>query len=111
MWGQGGGGHCRLLWLLQSGPPGAAARRPVRHVGKRHSAHQGLFGCGRVPARGGRVARELGVSASALVDARGDQVERVFDVAVAPDGAVLVLDTPERCVRVFYPKVPEEKQS
>ena len=49
---------------------------------------------------------ELGVSASALVDARGDQVERVFDVAVAQDGAVLVLDTLERCVRVFYPKGP-----
>ncbi len=29
---------------------------------------------------------ELGVSASALVDARGDQTERVFDVAVARDG-------------------------
>ena len=39
---------------------------------------------------------ELGVSASALVDARGDQVERVFDVAVARDGAVLVLDTRQR---------------
>ena len=50
--------------------------------------------------------RELGVSASALVDARGDQVERVFDVAAAQDGAVLVLDTLERCIRVFYPKGP-----
>ena len=45
---------------------------------------------------------ELGVSASALVDARGDQVDRVFDVAVAQDGAVLVLDTRERlCSRVL----------
>jgi hypothetical protein len=47
---------------------------------------------------------ELGVSASALVDARGDQIDRVFDVAVARDGAVLVLDTLERRIRVFYPK-------
>jgi hypothetical protein len=50
---------------------------------------------------------ELGVSVSALVDARGEQVERVFDVAVAQDGAVLVLDTLERCIRVFYPKGPQ----
>jgi hypothetical protein len=51
--------------------------------------------------------RELGVSSSALVDARGDRAERVFDVAVAPDGSVCVLDTGERAVRVFVLGQPE----
>jgi hypothetical protein len=53
---------------------------------------------------------ELGVSASALVDARGDQAERVFDVAVAQDGAILVLDTRQRTVRVFSPKGQVEER-
>ncbi|NLX53801.1 MAG: hypothetical protein GXY58_01665 [Planctomycetaceae bacterium] len=56
-------------------------------------------------------ARGLGVRASSLVDARGESVARVFDVAVAPDGAILVLDAFERCVRVFYPKGAEGPQS
>ncbi len=50
-------------------------------------------------------AEELGVSAAALTDARGDQVERVFDVAGGPDGVVWVLDTQARTVRAFYPKL------
>ncbi|MHB8969445.1 MAG: NHL repeat-containing protein [Pirellulaceae bacterium] len=53
----------------------------------------------------------LGVSASALSDARGDQVERVFDVAVAQDGAILVLDARQRTVRVFYPNGQVEKRT
>ena len=54
---------------------------------------------------------ELGVSASALVDARGDQAERVFDVAAARDGSICVLDTRQRTVRVFYPKQPTEERT
>lgn len=54
---------------------------------------------------------ELGVSASALTDARGNQAERVFDIAVAPDGAIVVLDTRERSVRVFVAKEREARQS
>jgi sugar lactone lactonase YvrE len=54
---------------------------------------------------------ELGVSASALTDARGNQAERVFDVAVAPDGAIVVLDTRERTVRVFVAKEREARPS
>ncbi|MCU0959768.1 MAG: hypothetical protein MUF48_06655 [Pirellulaceae bacterium] len=48
--------------------------------------------------------RELGLNATALVDARGDAVGRAYDVAVRPDGAVLVLDTKQRRVRVFQPR-------
>ncbi|MHB0959222.1 MAG: NHL repeat-containing protein [Pirellulaceae bacterium] len=53
---------------------------------------------------------ELGVSVSALVDARGDQAERIFDVAVARDGAILALDSRQRTVRVFYPKEQVEER-
>lgn len=56
-------------------------------------------------------AKELGVSAAALTDARGEQVERVFDVAGGPDGAVWVLDSQARTVRVFYPKEREGDQA
>ena len=46
---------------------------------------------------------ELGVNAAALVDARGNESERVFDVAVGHNGEVLVLDARNRCIRVFQP--------
>jgi hypothetical protein len=48
--------------------------------------------------------KELGVNAAALTDARGDLVERVFDVASGPDGAVWILDSQAGTVRAFYPK-------
>jgi hypothetical protein len=47
---------------------------------------------------------ELDLNSTALVDARGAQSERVFDVAVRHDGAVLVLDPRQRCIRVFGPR-------
>jgi len=55
--------------------------------------------------------RELGVSTSALGDARSEGSERVFDVAAAPDGAVVVLDPRARSVRVFVRREAEAKQS
>ena len=56
-------------------------------------------------------ATQLGVSAAALTDARGDQVERVFDVAAGPDGAVWILDSQARTVRAFYPKERAEDRT
>jgi hypothetical protein len=47
---------------------------------------------------------ELGVSAAALGDARGNQAERVFDIAVGEQGEIFVLDARDRCVRVFRAK-------
>lgn len=52
-------------------------------------------------------SKELGVSAAALTDARGEQVERVFDVAGGPDGGVWVLDSQAHAIRAFYPKERE----
>ncbi len=48
--------------------------------------------------------QQLDVSASMLGDARGNQKERVFDVAVAATGSVFVLDPLKRCVIVFEPR-------
>lgn len=48
--------------------------------------------------------QQLGVRAAALGDARGNQKERVFDVAVDASGNVLVLDAHKRCVMVFQPQ-------
>jgi sugar lactone lactonase YvrE len=45
--------------------------------------------------------RQLEVSESALGDARVDQNDRVFDVAVDPNGRILVLDPWKQCIRVF----------
>ncbi len=45
--------------------------------------------------------RQLEVSESALGDARGDQNDRVFDVAVDPQGRILVLDPWKKCIRIF----------
>ncbi len=45
--------------------------------------------------------RQLEVSQAALGDARGDQVEKVFDVAVDPADRILVLDPGKQCIRVF----------
>ncbi len=47
---------------------------------------------------------QLGVSAAALGDARGNQQERVFDVTADGEGNVLVLDGQQRCVVVFQHK-------
>lgn len=47
--------------------------------------------------------QELGLTAAALVDARSDVAGAPFDIAARPDGTVLVLDTKQRCVRVFRP--------
>ncbi len=49
--------------------------------------------------------RQLGVNAAALGDARGDQKERVFDVALDAKGNVLVLDVHHRKVIVFELRV------
>lgn len=43
----------------------------------------------------------LGVSESALGDARGNQIERVFPVAVGPRDEVLVVDAFHGCIRIF----------
>jgi hypothetical protein len=53
--------------------------------------------------------RQLGVPASALGDARGNQKERVFDVAVDGRGNVLVLDAQNRQVIVFQPIARKEE--
>ncbi len=45
--------------------------------------------------------RQLGITAAALGDARGNQKERVFDVAVDGSGNVLVLDPRRRTIIVF----------
>ncbi len=45
--------------------------------------------------------RQLGISAAALGDARGNQKERVFDVAVDGSGNVLVLD-PRKCQIIVF---------
>jgi sugar lactone lactonase YvrE len=45
--------------------------------------------------------RQLQVSESALGDARVDQDDRVFDVAVDPNVRILVLDPRKKCIRVF----------
>lgn len=48
--------------------------------------------------------QELGLSAAALLDARNDIAGQPYDVTARADGAVLVLDTKQRCVRVFQPQ-------
>lgn len=54
--------------------------------------------------------RQLGVEASALGDARGNQVERVFDIAIDDAaGHVVALDPRGRQVIVFAPKEEETK--
>jgi len=53
---------------------------------------------------------QLGVAASAIGDARGNQSERVFDIAVNEAGEVLVLDAHNRQVIVFQP-LGEESES
>ena len=53
---------------------------------------------------------ELGVPASAIGDARGEEVPRVFDVAVSSSGDVLVLDSRKQLVRVFRPKAVQRAE-
>jgi hypothetical protein len=52
---------------------------------------------------------ELGVPAGALGDARGNQQERVFDIAVDQAGKVLVLDSRQRQVIVFERSVAQQE--
>ena len=50
----------------------------------------------------------LGVSESALGDARGNQAERVFAVAAGPRDEVLVVDAFHGCIRVFEAREPSQ---
>ena len=45
----------------------------------------------------------LGVAAAALGDARGNQTERIYPVAVGPRDEILVVDSFHRCIRRFQP--------
>jgi hypothetical protein len=53
---------------------------------------------------------ELDVDPAELGDARGNQAQRVFDVAVNGQGEVLVLDSRRRRVRVYAPKGADGEQ-